>query len=392
MSPTTRSGTRSAIRSAICSSILLAGLLPAPAAAQRCPMRPKWPTAGWVVRTAETELARAAQVRALEDFAFTLTGTDEERRGTRTDAVVIVQDGSVLWERYARGYGPETRHYTWSVSKTVTNALTGIAVARGALALADSVCKHVELPRQDHCDLRVQDLLEFASGLAWTETYEDKSNQDSSVLAMLYGVGRKDMMRFVASHDSRDPPGATYMYSSGDATFLAGVVDAAMRRTLPRDWPFSLLFDPLGMASATFERDAAGTPVGSSWFYATPRDLAKFGFLLLSDGCWEAERILPEGWVADSTAVSAPFRKRPLDNEPDDVQGRQIWLNRAVPEQDVKKPWPDVPDDAYAARGHWGQSITVIPSRDLVVVRLADDRQPGFDFNKFLSLAMAVAQ
>src|SRR5262249_19561208 len=150
-------------------------------------------------------------------------------------------------------------------------------------------------------------LLEFASGLDWIESYEDKSNQYSSVLAMLYGVGHGDMLSFVASHDARDPPGATYMYSSGDAPFLPGVVDTAMRRYQERDWPYQLLFDPLGMASALLERDAAGTPVGSSWFYATPRDLAKFGYLLLSDGCWEDRRILPEQWVADSTAVSAPF-------------------------------------------------------------------------------------
>lgn len=99
-----------------------------------------------------------------------------------------------------------------------------------------------------------------------------------------------------------------------------------------------------------------------------------------------------EGWMQASVEVSAPFRMRPIGNDADDVQGRHFWLNRAVPEQKVSQPWPDVPPDAFAARGYWGQSVTVIPSLDVVIVRLADDREPGFDFNRFVKLAAAVAR
>jgi CubicO group peptidase (beta-lactamase class C family) len=367
--------------------------LAATAHAQSCPSRPYWPTEQWMDDSAMTTATRGAEIAALEDFAFTLVGDDADRIGTRTDAVLIVRGGAIVYERYARGYTADIHHYCWSMTKSVTNALTGIAVRRGALQLTDSVCDYASLPRGDHCDIHVRDLLELASGLAWTEDYENGSNQDSSVLAMLYGVGRADMMSFVASHDSRDPPGATYEYSSGDATFLAGVVERAMQRSgADRDYPWTELFDPIGMGSTTVEYDNAGTPVGSSWMYATARDLARFGFLYLNDGCWADQRILPEGWVAASAAVSDPFRKRPLDTSLGDVQGRMFWLNRPVPEQSVTTPWPDVPEDAYAARGHWGQSITIVPSEDVVIVRLADDRDGTFDFNRFLALALAVAQ
>ena len=158
------------------------------------------------------------------------------------------------------------------------------------------------------------------------------------------------------------------------------------------DYPWTLLFEPLSMSSVVFERDARGTHVGGSFVWATPRDFARFGYLFLNDGCWEGKRYLPEGWVRDSVAVSNPFKLHPLENEPDDVQGRQFWLNRPVPEQKVTTPWPGVPEDAYAARGHWGQSITVVPSLDLVIVRTADDREKGFDFPKFLALAVAVGR
>ena len=371
----------------------LAALSAPSAEAAPCPQRAQWPTEDWPTPSSEVAAARAAEVRALEDYAFTLTGKDEERRGIRTDAVLIIQGGRLVYERYGRGYTAQMRHLAWSVTKTVTNALTGLAVARGAVTLEDSICRHLPLGKEALCRIRVQDLLEFSSGLDWKETYENQSNQVSSVLAMLYGEGRQDKSAFVASHRLRDAPGTTYAYSSGDSVLLAGVLDRALRPALGEAYPWTLLFDVLGMRSAALERDAAGVPVGSSYFYATPRDLAKLGFLYLNDGCWEGQRLLPEGWVAASTAVSTPFRTRPLNHAPGDVQGRSIWLNRPVPEQHVEKPWPSVPDDAFAARGHWGQSITVIPSLDMVVVRVADDRQKrALDFDRFLFLAIAVGR
>jgi CubicO group peptidase (beta-lactamase class C family) len=377
------------MRRSIVLALVLAGL---PAGAAPCPTRPYWPTVGFRDRIEETAARRAAQIEALEDYAFTLQGADPDRIGVRTDAVVIVAGGDIVYERYGRGYLPEGRHIAWSVSKSVMNALAGIAVGLGLVDPNVSICRYVTLPRADHCDITLTHLLEFASGLAWKETYEGQSNQVSSVLAMLYGEGQPDMLAFIAGHDARDPPGATYMYSSGDTTFLTAVLHGPLTRQFGVEYAWPLLFDRLGMTSAVWETDGRHVMVGSSYLYATPRDLARFGFLYLNDGCWEGERILPEGWVADSTAVSPPFKLRPLGTEPGDVQGRQFWLNRPVPEQSVPVPMPHVPEDAYAALGHWGQSLTIVPSRDVVVVRTADDRDGSFDRDRFVSLALAVAE
>ena len=362
------------------------------ASAAPCPTRASWPTASWPSRQAEVASARASEIAALEAYAFTLTGADAERKGIRTDSVLIIQGGSVVYERYARGYAADKRHLAWSVTKSFTNALTGIAVGLGAVALDDSVCKHLPKLPQASCQIRLVDLLEFASGLDWKETYEGKSNQASSVLAMLYGEGHADMAAFIASHPLRDPPGTTFAYSSGDATLLSSAIGAALEPAHGADFPWPLLFDKIGIATAAWERDHEGHLVGSSYLYATPRDLARFGFFFLNDGCWAGERILPEGWVADSTAVSQPFLARRLDTDPTDVQGRQWWLNRPVPAAGIPTPFPDVPEDAYFARGHWGQSISVIPSLDLVVVRTGDDRDGSLDFDHFLSLAIAVGR
>jgi CubicO group peptidase (beta-lactamase class C family) len=373
-------------------ALLIGALMwPALALAAPCPVRASWPTTEWPSTTELTAATKAAAIAELERFAFTLQGADADRIGTRTDAVVIVHGGAVVYERYARSWTASMPHYVWSVTKSFTNVLTGIAVGAGLVRLDDSICNWLAAPA-DHCVLSIQNLLEFSSGMDWVETYEGRSNQVSSVLAMLYGEGSTDMVPFILSHRFRDPPGETYMYSSGDSTLLASATDEAMKAHFGDDYEWTQLFDRIGMASAVAESDQKGHPVGSSWLYATPRDLAKFGFFLLSDGCWDGQRILPEEWVAQSTAVSEPFKKRPLDTDVGDVQGRQLWLNRPVPEQNVVTPWPDVPEDAFAARGHWGQSITVIPSLDVVVVRLADDRDGTFDFNGFLARAIAVAQ
>ena len=106
------------------------------------------------------------------------------------------------------------------------------------------------------------------------------------------------------------------------------------------------------MAIADERCQCAGTFVGSSYLYATPRHLARFGQLLLHDGCWDGERILPAGWVAWSTEVTPGIRAKALGRSPGDVQGRHFWLNRPVPEagQD-EPPWPSVPQDLFAAKG-----------------------------------------
>ncbi len=334
-----------------------------------------FPASDWPNVVAEVRSARGPEIAALERYAFTLAEPDSARRGIRTDGLVIVHRGQVTYERYGRGFGPGTRHLAWSVTKSVTSALAGAVALEGAVAPGDSICVHVSNAPRRHCGITVQHLLEYASGLDWTESYEHRAHQASSVLAMLYGVGRRDMAAFALGHDARAAPGAQWAYSSGDAAILSAVLGAASASRFGDDWPWRLLFDRIGMTSAAFERDPAGTYVGSSHLYATPRDLARVGWLYLSDGCWAGARILPEGWIASSTAVSAPLRRGSPFRKPPDVTGWGWWLNRAVPELGVGAPWPDVPEDAFYAQGHWGQLLVVIPSLEMVIVRAGDDRE-----------------
>ncbi len=151
-------------------------------------------------------------------------------------------------------------------------------------------------------------------------------------------------------------PGTQWSYSSGSTNIVSRVIKNTFD-TLSDNFAFPrrALFDKLGMRSAIIEPDASGTLVGSSYMWAIPRDWARFGLLYLNDGLWEGERILPEGWVAYSTAPT---------QSSSGLYGAYFWLNS------TQALYPSLPADLFECRGFVGQMVTMIPSKKLVVVRL----------------------
>ncbi|MFZ5438389.1 MAG: serine hydrolase domain-containing protein [Myxococcota bacterium] len=361
------------------------------AAAQDCPSRVTWPTDRWPVALVDP-VKKAAELAALESYLFTLTGKDEDREGLRTDGLVIIKGGAIVYERYARGFDETKRHLAWSATKSITSALVGIAVKDGALTLDDSICQHLpEFAGTPQCAITVRDTITFATGLGWQEEYEDESYQSSSVIAMFFGAGHRDHLRFILGHKQVADAGARWSYSTGDAQVAAAIAKRALGKRHGPDAFWKLLFDRIGMPRTVFEEDAMGTPLGGSFVWATPRDLAKFGWLYLNDGCWNGERVLPSGWVAASTRPSDAFVAFAAkgDKEP---SGYMWWLNRPIPERENPIPWKTSPDDAYGAIGHWGQYIMVVPSADVVIVRTGDDRDEYVSEDKLISLSLDVAR
>ncbi len=358
-----------------------------------CPTRASWPTTDWPSAAAQTATTKAEAIAALETFAFTLTGTDDQRLGLRTDGLVIVKGGTIVYEKYARGYGPTNRHLSWSVAKSFSTALIGVAVNKGLLSVGDSLCKYIPTARSELCPITVQNLMEFGSGMHWQEGYENDPYQTSSVISMLFGVGHQDMVGFTLNERKDADAGTVWEYSTGEAIVVATIAQNAAAPTLGQDWMWTELFNKTGMNRVIFQGDTKGQPAGGSYIFATPRDFARFGYLYLNDGCWDGERLLPEGWVNSSTQISAPFASS-ADITEVEPNGWMWWLNKPPPKIGPK-PWADVPDDAYAAEGHWGQFVVVVPSLDLVIVRTADDRDDDanpIDLNTLIKLSMAVAQ
>ncbi|MDI3286890.1 serine hydrolase [Polyangium sp. 15x6] len=339
--------------------------------------RTEWPTRAWSTADPASVGIDPAALKKLDDYLFARNGDDVDRKGQRTNAFVLVKDGKLVFEHYARGTTAETSLLTWSVSKSFVNTLIGIAVGEGRFKVDDPAGKYYAALGPDKQNVRLTDLLRMSSGIDWNETYE-ASPVFSSVMAMLYTRGTDDMPRFVAGHGLAHAPGTHWSYSSGDTNLLLASLRDTMSDAEYASYPWRALFEPLGMTSARFERDGAGNFVGSSYLYATARDLAKWGLLYLSDGVWDGQRLLPEGWVAYTLTMAPAYFT--TDVPPplwEDNPGAQVYLNVGDPKRNIPRPWPAAPPDTFAALGHWGKSIFVIPSLDLIAVRLGDDREYG---------------
>jgi CubicO group peptidase (beta-lactamase class C family) len=215
----------------------------------------------------------------------------------------------------------------------------------------------------------------MTSGLRWSE---DPNNPFSDLVKMLF-VSR-DMATFAASHKLEHEPGTTFQYCSGNTNILSRVLLTAMRGdkeaylSLPRE----ALFAPSGMQSALFEPDAAGTLVGSSHVYATARDFARFGELYLHDGARNHIQILPKGWVNYSAT--------PTLAAPKGCYGANIWLNKGCA-YSADLPRPSLPPDLMLMNGTFGQFVAVIPSRNLVIVRLGETHNWDLDRDPDLLIA-----
>jgi CubicO group peptidase (beta-lactamase class C family) len=282
------------------------------------------------------------------DLAF--VEDDEEGRLRNTRAVVVVKDGELIAERYGDGFDADTPLLGWSMTKAVASAIVGRLVGSGALAPEDDGLL-ASWRDDDRAEITVEHLLQMTDGLEFDETYDP----DTDATTMLFTP--RDAGGYAADKPLLHPPGTRWEYSSGTTNILCDVAHQASG--LGVEMAHELVFAPLGMTSAVLEPDVSGGLVCSSHLYATARDWARFGQWYLQDGEWDGEQLLPEGWVEYSTT--------PVDVPTENPYGAQWWLNEGP---DGALRMPSVPPDASWASGNEGQQVVVIPSEDLVVVRL----------------------
>jgi len=314
--------------------------------------------------------------------AYAFAPRDEHNReGVRTDALLVIKSGRIVYEHYAAPTTAQTPHLTWSISKSVLATVLGVANSDGRFNLKDPVARFYP-PMQAHPQVRIEDLLHWASGLDWQEDYE-YAPLHSSVVAMLYTRGRADMAAYTAARPAANAPGQRFLYSSGDSNLLAAALRTMVGPERYPQYPWEALFTPLGITSAVWERDVSGTLVGSSYLYMSARDLARVGLLMLRDGRWQSQQLLPKEWVLFNRSLFSKAVSQPGEANP----GGQWWLNRPLP--GGEQPWPDAPQDTFAALGHWGQALYVLPEEQLVVVRYADDRDGHFEHNELLKRVLA---
>lgn len=309
------------------------------------------------------------RLKAALEWAFS---EPDAKRLRRTRAVVIVYKGLIIAERYAPGFDKSTPLIGWSMTKGVVNALVGILVGQKKLSLTD----RIDIPEWSWLDngrkyITLNNLLQMTSGLDFNE---DNSDPLADVTSML--LQAPDMAAYAASKKLSAEPGTRWSYSSGTTNILSRIIRRAVGDSDYFSFPRRALFEPLGMDSAVIEPDASGTFVGSSFMYATARDWAKCGQLYLQDGIWKGQRILPDGWVHYTT--------EPAPQAPNHEFGSHFWLK--LPKEYAGAGYSNrLPKDTFHAVGHEAQFVTIIPSRDLVVVRLGLSRfASAWEHDKFL--------
>ncbi len=312
-----------------------------------------WPTRDWPRAEVDSRVDQNA-LDALLDRAF---GPRPDQNLDRTHAVVIIHRGACVVERYGPDVGPQDPCASWSMAKSITNALVGILVRQGRLDVTRSVGVR-EWPSEDpRSRITIDQMLRMVDGLRFREAehlgdgsvrYYDENESD--VIPMLFGEGRDDVAAFASTLPYVAEPETRWNYNSGASNLLARCVSEVIGGGAEgmRAFMTSELFGPLGMRSAHPTFDAAGNFVGSAYCACSALDFARFGYLFLRDGVWEDRRILPEGWVDYCRTPSAASNG---------LYGAHFWT---------------IPGSLglFSCQGAFGQRIVISPGLDLVVVRV----------------------
>lgn len=299
------------------------------------------------------------------EAALDLAFTDD---GRNTLAALVLHDGRLVAERYADGVTVETPLPGWSMTKSFAATLAGVLVQRGLLDIhAEGLAP--DLAANGREAITVDHLLRMLAGLDGFET-GDGFDPNSQML-----FTQSDMAHYAANRTVIHAPGDHWNYQSGN-TILAGSAlaehlgDSVLDNIATlRSW----LFDPLGMRHSVVEADEAGTLQMSSYMYASARDWARLAQLYLDDGrAPDGTQIIPADWIDYVTAPTLPSAGR---------YGAGFWLNN-----------PGLPQDAFMMDGFQSQRTVIIPSEDLVIVRLGATNGINEDTPGFVNAVIAARQ
>ncbi len=296
--------------------------------------------------------------KAIED-AFDSDSKFEKR----SRALLVVYNGKIIAERYATGFTKESKILGWSMTKSITATYFGILSHQNKFDISKKA-PISEWKNDKRAAISTNDLLQMNSGLEWTEEYD----KISDATTMLFRDS--DMTKTQIGKSLVGTVGNTWNYSSGTSNLLSGILRKQFKTHQEYlDFWYSSLIDRIGMNSMIVETDMKGNFVGSSYAWATTRDWAKFGLLYLNRGNWNGDRIFAEEW--------ADYVSKPVASS-NGRYGGHFWLNAGG-------HYPDVPRDMYSANGFQGQKVCIIPSKNMVIVRMGLTGDANFDFNGIFS-------
>ncbi|WP_226668876.1 serine hydrolase domain-containing protein [Microbulbifer aggregans] len=290
--------------------------------------------------------------------------------GFQTRALVLIQDGELVAESYAEGIGPHTPLLGWSMGKSLTAMMIG-RLEQLDLVTGEPLPVFTQWKNDARAAITLDDLLHMSSGLAFDETYAPGSD----ATRMLFNTDSASGVALASP--AEHAPGTHFSYSSGTTNLLARWIGKRLGESPQNSVDFfrNEILRPLGMRDTVFELDPSGVFVGSSYIYASARDWARLGQLMLNKGQWQNQQLLSEDWV---TRAQAPNSS---ENEPG--YGYQFWLNSNGDEL----RFPELPAGAYFMLGNRKQVVMISPSTNTVAVRLgwsAGEYPTGANFAQLL--------
>jgi CubicO group peptidase (beta-lactamase class C family) len=298
------------------------------------------------------------KLKAAGDFIF--------RPENFSVAFVVVHQGRIVAERYGEGAGKHRRSESWSMGKSLTAMLYGILVKEKGRF--DPFVPAGFAAWQGEGDARskiqIADLFRMSSGLKFSSQGDPRSTWDHPHPDHnLVYTGAIDVFAFSLSRPAEHPPNTVGRYRNCDPLLIGYLIKRTVegRGENYLAWPQRALFDKLGIRHITLEPDPYGNFVMTGFEYGAARDWARLGMLMVQDGVWEGERLLPEGFV-EFVSSPAPAWEPP-------AYGGLFWVNATGR--------MNLPKSAYYMAGHGGQHVFIVPSHELVIVRMGHLRGGG---------------
>lgn len=286
-------------------------------------------------------------------------------KGGGARALLVIKDGQLLSESYAEGYDKETPLLGWSMTKSITGLLIGMTDLK---------------PEQDHLfpewendrrsEITIDNLLTMSSGLKWTERY----GASTHATHMLHRTS--DFAAYARSQPLKEEPGEQFVYSSGTTNILMQLfLEQFPDHQAGIDFIYEELFHPIGANSFRIEHDQSGKPVGSSYGWATARDWARVGQLVLQNGRWGERQLIDDEWInyLRKSVCTRPAHKPDKAESEECNYGGHFWL-KSVEE-------PNMPDDAILMRGFQDQRVIILPTQGMIIVRLGHNEDKATDFD-----------
>ena len=265
------------------------------------------------------------------------------------EGVVLIRNGYLVWERYpSPDYNVETRHFLYSVTKSFTSALIGIAIDQSYIQDTSQTVmsffpnRGIQDPDGRKSRVTVENLLMMRSGMKWDESSAGYDTPENDI----YHINNGDGLQYCLDLPMVAEPGELWHYNTGSSHILSGIIRETTGTTT-LDFAKTNLFNPIGIDNVMWSADLGGTQKGGFDLQLTPRDMARFGYLYLNKGRWGDTQIIPEEWIEKSTSSLTTINE-------ETGYGYQWWIMPRL--------------NAYRASGLYGQQIFVAPNENIVLV------------------------